>query len=272
MQISLNNSFYKPLYPNYSEKQNNVSVTKVMSHNNLMSPNAVYFKGEIEQAESKKDKTETIGYTDIPKITSDEEFDEVMANLKKTKSWTTYWEHGRATKWEAAILPYAGKEDRSCVFNIYMGTGRICDPRFTEEAVRDHIRVMDYALQKYDEEHGKYEGIVYRCGELYDTSFISTASNPDGMNAIITDREDYHKPFYIIYTKHGHKIYEMQNRISTNYAYQRESEVILDPGTKFEEITEITPEMEQLKKDMQYAVRDEYGRVHDLHVVFVKEV
>ncbi len=255
------------VYSKSSSKREGVAIAPVVSKTALHSANEIYFKSQIRQPG-------TIGYTNIKKIASEKEYDEVLDRLMNTGSWWTPWTRRGANKFEQGLMPYGGKDDISDVMNTYMRTGRIYNPRYTPDVVEDYIRVMEYALSEIDKVYGKYEGIVYRCGPVDSPArnFISTAREPDGLNNIITCPEDYHKPFYIIYAKNGHRMEEVQNKINGHFNIIGETEIILDPTTRFEEITEITPEMKELKKGLENAVRDENGHLHSLNVIFCKEV
>lgn len=263
MQVYFNN-FSNIKYQNFKGSNNTVSPLILQAENKIISAGAGIVEKNLLQSEF-------IAHTNIKKITSEEEFDRVLNKLKNDKSWRKgWWDRGSATKFEQAIIPYTGEEDRSSHINWYMHSGHLVDPLFSEDITREYIRAMYYALPEIDKVYGKYSGIVYRCGHMDEVpkNFISTASDPVGVSYIISSREDYHKPFYIIYTESGHLIQEMQKKLCWKYA--RECEVILDPDTHFEKITEITPEMLELKRNLRNAIRDEYA-VPELNVTFLKE-
>ena len=216
--------------------------------------------------------SEYIAHTNIKKIISEDEYDRTLSLLKNDQTWRSMWSISAVSKFEQGILPYAGREDRSVVINTYMRSKRIVDPRFTEGIIQEYIRVLDYALQEIDKVYGSYNGIVYRVG-MFDTepkNYISTARDPEGLNALISSKEDYHQPFHIIYTKHGHKIEEIQKKMWSFYT--REREILLNPMTKYEEITTITPEMEALKKNLRKSIYNDYGYVPELNTKFYKEI
>jgi hypothetical protein len=217
--------------------------------------------------------SEYIANTNIKKIISEEEYDKTLNLLKNDQTWRTRWSIPCASKFEQGILPYAGEDDRSAVINIYMQNKHIVDPRFTDKITQEYIRVLDYALKEIDKVYGSYKGIVYRIGWFGDkpANYISTARDPEGLNAVITSKQDYHKPFSIIYTKHGHKIEEIQKKIGC-LEYMRETEILLEPNTNYEVITTITPEMESLKQNLQKAIGNDYGRVPQLNTRFYKEI
>ena len=255
---------FRPVLQKNNQKPD---ISTETAHNKFMSANEIYFRGQII-------KPKTIAFTDIPKIISEAEYDEVLSRLKKDRTWWPGWSHGRATKFEQGILPYAGEQDRSVVINTFMRSGHIVDPRFSEGILRDYVRVMDYALGEFDKTYGQYEGLVYRCGKMDNPSknYISTAREPEGLTAIIDSRECYHKPFYIIYTKHGHKIEDLQKKVTHNFQHLWEREILLDPAKQYEEITEITPEMQALKDNLRRSIQDDYGRVPELNTIFLREV
>lgn len=217
--------------------------------------------------------TDFIGHTNIRKINSDEEFYSVLSGLKNDKSWLKgWWDYPNATKFEQAIVPYIDREGISALINGYMRCGSIPNIRFSEHIIRDYIRAISFALTKIDEEYGKYEGIVYRCGHMDNVTknFISTACDPTGVKSVITSKRDYREPFFIIYTKNGHKILDIQKKLGSYYAM--EHEILIDPNTNFEEITNITPEMLELKHNLKKSIRiDEYV-VPELNVTFLREI
>ena len=267
MRISFNTCINKTTSFNCTKNTQKPHISSGTFEDNLMCTNAIYFRGQLQ-------KPETISYTDIPIITSEAEYDDVLNRLKNDRTWWPGWSHGRATKFEQGILPYAGEQDRSVVINTFMRNGHIVDPRFSESILRDYVRVMDYALKEFDKTYGKYEGLVYRCGIMDNPpkNYISTSREPEGLTAIINSKDCYHNPFYIIYTKHGHKIEEMQKKLCSNPMLRREREIILDPARQYEEITDITPEMQELKNNLRLAIRDDYGYVPELNTIFYREV
>lgn len=92
------------------------------------------------------------------------------------------------------------------------------------------------------------------------------------MSVIATEgmqRDNYH----IIFTDSGHKIIDLQKRISelpdaspdkksVAEFFIEESEILLDPDTKYEEITELTPEMENLKQKSIDSFKDFHSDYH----------
>lgn len=260
MQVYFNNFSNIP-YQNFRGMNKNIGSSILSVENNILNTGREYFP-----------QSEYIAHTNIKKITSEEEFDRVLSKIKNDSSWLGgWWNRGRATKFEQAIIPYIGEEDRSAHINCYMHSGHLTNPRFSEDITREYIRAMFYALPEIDKTYGKYRGIVYRCGYMDETprNFVSTARDPVGVSYIITSREDYHKPFYIIYTNNGHNIEEMQKKYC--YKYARETEILLDPENHYEKITEITPEMNELKRHLREAIRDEYV-VPELNVTFLREI
>jgi len=261
MSVSINN-FSKPLCSAFIGLQTSFPPPRVLEHSIDSG------KRSIENIL----QSEFIFNTNIKRITSETEFDYVLARLKRDRSWKGgWWNIDHATKYEQAIIPYTGEQDISAHLNWYMYSGNIVNPNISEEITREYIRAMCYALPEIDKVYGKYTGIVYRCGymEKMPKSFVSTTSDPMGLRYIIHTREDYRQPFYIVYTNNGHRIEDMQKKLGCRY--QCEHEIILSSGTQYEEVTKITPKMEELQHKMKEAIRDDFA-MPSLNITFLREI
>ena len=268
MQITFNPILNNTVSKQHSSK--NCSVPACSKQNaNLMTSNAVYFMGKVNSIT-------TIGKTGIKKIKSEKEYDEVLNRLKNDKSWWCQWSNPMMNKYEEGIMPYIGENDISHHINIFMRTGEpVPSLKYTPELLTDYIRVMDYALKKIDKIYGKHKGVVYRYGyfDINPQNFVSTAKKPNGAAIFVNDdARQYEYPFHVIYTKNGHKAEEVQRKFSNNPAYLKESEIILNPDSHYEIITEITPEMEAEKAKISRALREENNHVHEFKTIFYREV
>lgn len=202
--------------------------------------------------------------TNINAITSDYEFGQVLKKLKQHRSWAKDWDIPNANQYETALMPYTGHNDICSEINEYLRTGKLSDYSYTlsdGSILRDYIRAMDYSLKNMDNMYGQFKGIVYRFGRMGNktTSYVSTAKNPLGAIFHAGPFGLHRKPFNIIFTEHGHKIEEMQKKLSYSKAYIKESEILLDPGKEYQQISELTPELNAIKQQLFNTIKKEHG-------------
>lgn len=215
-------------------------------------------------------KSAYIPFTNIKKISSEIEYDTIINKLRDKN----YWRLFKCDKFEEALMPYISKDDISYRINLFLRENELLDNRYSGDFLENIIRTMDYALNKIDKIYGKYEGIVYRYGKTDKTSknFVSAARDPNGVKHIIPDdeRREFKKPFYIIQTKNGHKIEEVQKKLKYNDVYTDETEILISP-CKFEEVDENLPEMQDAKIKLKNALLKE--RFNDYpKISFFKEI
>lgn len=223
-----------------------------------------------------------INGTNVEAITSESEFIDVLTKLKSHRTWNKAWNVPNANHYETALMPYAGKADIHEEINQILRFGKLSEVNYflKKDILDDYIRITDYALKGIDKTYGKYSGVVYRYG-LMDAklgkqtlSFVSTASNPNGAARVAKALDTYNEPYNIIFTKHGHKIVDVQKKLAYCDDYIKESEILLEPGRKYEQIKEITPEMERLRKQLYSIIETEQGINPEglLKVDFYREV
>lgn len=193
-----------------------------------------------------------IKFSDIKKISSESEYDSVIKELKNSGNWSGWWEVGN--KFDKGLMPYIGREDISFRINHFLRNGGLIDNKYTENALKNIIRVFDYALDETDKVYGRYSGIVYRYGIVDKDSknYVSTAEKAEGLGNIIPE-EDKHlfkNPFYIIKVKNGHKAEEIQKKLNYNNVYTEESEIIIKPAS-FQEINEPNAEMKKAEINLK---------------------
>ncbi len=174
------------------------------------------------------------------------------------------------------IIPYAGLMDKSNIINQFL-SGRNTDENYIyatmtfpveKTKIKNMIRVLDYSLNKLDEEYGKYDGIVYRTGIINPASpqYYSTSGTQEGAIfhncSALPDKQDYN----IIYTKSGHKIYEFQKQSKSllSEIFSIESEVLLDRKSGFKQIpnNELTPDMLAVRKSFLDKILKIYSLKH----------
>lgn len=203
-----------------------------------------------------------ISGSNINAISSDKEYVEVLEKLKNHSSWCREWNIEGANLYEIGLMPYTGKIDIHDYINIYMREGRVSPTSgFSKEILEDYIRVTDYALNKVDKTYGSYQGVVYRYG-WFDPNlkgFTSTACSPYGAVCHADKFRPYKERYNIILTNHGTKIEKIQEKLGHIDLSQREQEIILKPGHKFEEIKTLTPELEELKQKLYKTMKKEHG-------------
>ena len=206
--------------------------------------------------------TGKISGTNISAIKSDEEFFKVLEKLKKDSSWNKNWNIEGANPYEIGLMPYSHTADIHSYINGYLREGKLSsNSGFTEDIIKDYVRLTDYALKKLDKVYGKYQGVVYRYGWFNSTpeAFTSTASTPFGAVCHSDKFRPYKQRYNIILTKHGSKIEKMQEKLGNLNLAQREQEILLRPGHKFEEIKTLTPELEKLKQELFETMKKEHG-------------
>jgi len=203
-----------------------------------------------------------ISGTNINAIKSDEEFFDVLEKLKKDSSWNKSWSIEGASPYEIGLMPYSHTADIHSYINGYLREGKLSqNSGFTEDIIKDYVRLTDYALNKLDKVYGKYQGVVYRYGWFDSTpaAFTSTASTPFGAVCHTDKFRPYKQRYNIILTKHGSKIEKMQEKLGNLNLAQREQEILLRLGHKFEEIKTLTPELEKLKQELFETMKKEHG-------------
>lgn len=203
-------------------------------------PKSVHRKNTAFSAKS----ATCIKFSDIKKISSESEYDSVLRNLKNNGHWLGWWEKGN--KFDEGLMPYIGSEDISYRINYFLREGRLIDNRYTENTLKDIIRVFAYALDETDKLYGKYSGIVYRYGKVDLTSknYLSTAKEPIAIPVSVvpeTERRCMKQPLCILRVKSGHKIVEVQKKFG-NEMYINESEILIDPTT-FKEVSDNDSDM-----------------------------
>ena len=159
-------------------------------------------------------------------------------------------------------MPYSHTADIHSYINSYLREGKLSpNSEFTKDIIKDYVRITDYALNKLDKVYGEYQGVVYRYGWFNSTpeAFTSTASTPFGAVCHSDKFRPYKQRYNIILTKHGSKIEKMQEKLGNLNLAQREQEILLHPGHKFEEIKTLTPELEKLKQELFETMKKEHG-------------
>ena len=207
-----------------------------------------------------------ISGTNIDAIKSDEEFFNVLDKLKKDSSWNKSWNIEGASPYEIGLMPYSDTADIHSNINGYLREGKLSpNSDFTEDTIKDYVRLTDYALNKLDKVYGKYQGVVYRYGWFNSTpeAFTSTSRTPFGAVCHAGKIRPYKQRYNIILTKHGSKIEKLQEKLGNLNLVQREQEVLLRPGHKFEEIKILTPELENLKQQLFATMKKEHGYLHE---------
>lgn len=203
-----------------------------------------------------------ISGTNISAIKSDEEFFKVLEKLKKDSSWNKDWNIEGANLYEIGLMPYSHTADIHSYINSYLREGKLSpNSEFTKDIIKDYVRITDYALNKLDKVYGEYQGVVYRYGWFNSTpeAFTSTASTPFGAVCHSDKFRPYKQRYNIIFTRHGSKIEKMQEKLGNLNLAQREQEILLRPGHKFEEIKTLTPELEKLKQELFETMKKEHG-------------
>ena len=273
--LSVQNNFSN--WSNYNSKNKITHAnSQIVSTNNFVSANELYFRGQLAEPKSEpQTEAETIAQTGIKRIQSEEEYDSSLEKIMQHPSWHSgVWTRSNANKYEQGIIPYCGEADCSYEINSFMRGSKVLNPRFSPEILEEYVRVLDYALREMDKDYGEYSGVLYRVGRLDKVSrnFVSTSKSPDGLYGQIRDRKDFHKPFYVIFDGFGHNINELQKKFNSMIFYLiREDEIIVDPDITFEEITDITPEMQEMKREIKEALPNDIGAMpNELKVTFVR--
>lgn len=175
----------------------------------------------------------------LPPITSPEEYSQIIKRIMTVKALNqeTFWRYDLEPVCYSSVpfkyiglLPYCGGEDVSYYINHYLGKclAQYLDSRASEQDLCNIIRALDYSLNRLDEQFGKYEGIVYRCGYFNPKSkqYASTSLSPEAavkIQGFFDNTSDYS----IIRTKNGHKIYDFQKMVNSPYAAS-EKEILID--------------------------------------------
>lgn len=200
-----------------------------------------------------------IGSTGIKRILTEAEYDKVLAKLKASGAWDGRWDHSTASKFDEGVMPYAGTDDISHIINTFLREGRVVSDRYTTELIREHVRLLDYALSELDKTYGKYEGFVFRNGPVdkIGRNYISTSRTALGAVNASNSRRAYEDQYYIIMTQNGHKIEEVQKKLKYNPVYIAESEILLEPSSFYDEILTETPEIKAAKEELLKALNQE---------------
>lgn len=191
-------------------------------------------------------------YSSIKKISSDEEYFDLLKCLKKDKNFRKDWLYDDAIA--CGIMPYSGRADISKEINKYLRTGIFVEQIAginSKDVLEDYIKCFDYALKMTDEKFGKYKGFVCRYGQFDENQKQYTSASSKAECAIRHSNctsPDKKYPFNIIYTNNGHKIKDVHRAVGSDFA-DAEEEVILSPDTKYVRIEDLTPELKEIKED-----------------------
>lgn len=202
------------------------------------------------------------GNIQILPISSEKEFDLLMNSLKRNKNNMFIFEHCFAScnsedKHIKALQGYCGEHDISKYINYYLATGKFFPKMYVknlitgkiytlrEKDLKKYIRILEYSLKKADETIPRYEGNVFRSGHFNKNGgqFWSTSKNAKGAVAhagIEITHTNKAITFSVIKTAKGTDIQE----INRGTCFEKEAEVLLNPNSKFIDITDEIPEEE----------------------------
>ena len=229
-------SFSQPIYYGYSSKpQYNVTQKVVSDTKQTFTGGAAYYTDLI------KKRPVNLG----PEITSKYEYKNILNRIYNYKGYDKKplfdIDYNRAmypkiNPEHEGLLFYAGYADLSDDINRFLSKRELY--KMTKPQAKDVVRVLDYSLQKLDEEFGKYSGVVYRQGFFPQGQhqFISATKEPV-IAATLRGGIFMNKnlEFSIINTKNGHKITDFQRKMGCEYA-DEEEEILLSRKSKFKEI------------------------------------
>ena len=212
----------------------------------------------------------------IKPIQAEEEFKTILEELIHDSSYK--WNSVKNTfDYEKAILPYAGRGDIHLDINTFLREGLLKNKTYrdlTNENIKKYIQTLEYGLRQLDKEYGNYSGIVYRCGSFSSKTpnYVSTSDKISGAINIADKSNPCRDAYNIIFTKHGHKINEMQKRLGFKFA-ESESEILLDPSKSYIELLDTTPKLRQLREQFFQEFRKKYPdcNIEDIKLNFWQE-